>query len=382
MNKEEKYSPLLYLAALGAGGIAVAFFAFINYTVDHTPGLVNVSQLNEVALTGVKAWIYQGFEWGMIIFTIIHLVLSLWLLPGLIRFVLSKNFKDFINDPLRNSAIVAPLISLTMTINVFLAAVRYFVPYLYENLQSFMLPGLIGWGVVYAVVMILEIWLLQISFAKGFDITKINFGWLLHPFVLGMVTVTGTGIAALSKDYNIATVAAFMTFVSGTMGLFLLLVKLVSVFKSHFAAPGLPDKKFLPSFLIVVPNVTLYAISSYRLAHYFAKHHEAHAHIYEQVTMTAAWAFETWYMLFGLVLLADYFRKYFNKDFTVSQWGLVCPFVAYAVLGSFVYSLFLPYDFMFYFIVLVVVVTILLFINLLVKQLSCWGWNFKKVSCE
>ena len=68
---------------------------------------------------------------------------------------------------------------------------------------------------------------------KGFDIDKINFGWLLHPFALGMATVTLTGVAALSTNLVLAHIAAFMASISGTMGFFLLSVKLNAIFKNY-----------------------------------------------------------------------------------------------------------------------------------------------------
>lgn len=379
---DKKYSPLLYLSALGAGGIAVAFFAVINYTFDHGDGLANISQISLDNLFWWKYSIFRVFEIGMIVFSLIHLFLSLYLLPGLIRFVSRSEFKDFINDPLKNAVIVAPLISVIMSINVVLSVIRFFVPYLYDNLQQFMLPGLLAWGLVYVVVVAVEIWLLKISFTNGFDINKVNFGWLLHPFVLGMLTVTGTGIAAMAKDYGIATVATVMTIMSGSMGLFLLIVKMVTLFKSHFAANGLPEKQFLPSFLIVIPNITLYAISFFRLAHYFERHQGAHLHTFQQVVVLFAWLFESWYLIFGLVLLIEYFKKYFNRDFTVSQWGLVCPFVAYVVLGAFVYKMFLPYQLVFGFLLLMFLVTLWLFVNLMRKQFICWKGNSKIINCE
>ncbi len=379
---KKQYSPLLYLSALGAGGIAVMFFAVINYTFDHGEGLANVSQVSLENLDWWKYWVFCGFEVGMVVFSLIHLFLSLYLLPGLIRFVRHENFKDFINDPLKNAAIVAPLISIVMSINVMLSVVRFFVPYLYDNLQQFMLPGLLAWGLLYLLIMLVEILLLKISFTNGFDIGKINFGWLLHPFVLGMLTVTGTGIAAMAKDYDIATIAMVLTIVSGSMGLFLLLVKTITLFTSHFAATGLPEKQFLPSLLIVIPNITLYAISFFRLAHYFERHHEAHIHTFQQVVVLTAWAFETWYLIFGLVLLVDYFKKYFRKDFTISQWGLVCPFVAYVVLGAFVYKMILGYDFVFVYLLIFLLITLWLFFNLLVKQTACWGQKTSYFNCE
>ena len=138
----------------------------------------------------------------------------------------------------------------------------------------------------------------------------------------------------------------------------------------------------MPSLLIVIPNITLYAISFFRLAHYFERHHEAHIHTFQQVVVLTAWAFETWYLIFGLVLLVDYFKKYFRKDFTISQWGLVCPFVAYVVLGTFVYKMIIGYDFVFVYLLIFLLITLWLFFNLLVKQTACWGQKTSYFICE
>ena len=231
-----------------------------------------------------------------------------------------------------------------------------------------MLPGLVTWIVLWIALMFVEIKLLKILFTKGFDINKINFGWLLHPFALSMLSVTGAGIAALAQNKDIADTAFFMLLISTSMGLFLLSVKLIAVFKSHFIADGLPDKQFLPSFLIVIPNITLFAITFFRIGHYLEHQYEAHLHTYFMIIMTAALAFETWYMMFGLFLLHDYFKKHFRSEFHVSQWGLVCPFVAYSVLSTFVYNVFVQNIFFLILPLAVLAITVVLFFTLLYKQ--------------
>jgi len=85
-----------------------------------------------------------------------------------------------------------------------------------------------------------------------------------------MVTVVGAGIAALAKDSIVANTAAFLTIISLTWGLFLFVTKLITLFQKHFADKnGLPSKYAMPGFLTVIPNITLYSISLFRLAHYF-----------------------------------------------------------------------------------------------------------------
>lgn len=261
-----------------------------------------------------------------------------------------------------------------MTMNVFIAPVRFFVLPMANSLQAMMLPALIGWSIIWVLLLRMEIKLLTISFEKSFDVNKINFGWLLHPFALGMVTVIGTGFAAMAKSPGIAHTAAFMSLVSGSMGLFLLVVKLISLFKSHFAAEGMPEKQFLPSFLIIVPNITLYGISFFRMGHYFEHHWQAHAGVYFAIVITTAFAFETWYMLFGLSLLRNYIKKhFFKKEFYVTQWGLICPFVAYAVLAGFLYNAFIPNPLTYGVVVVTMAFAVVLFGILMYRQLTCAG---------
>ncbi len=365
----KKFTPLYFLASLGAGGIAVVPFAFFNYSVSHAAGLITQSQMPYVGASLWQFFLFRGAEISMILFTAIHIILTAFFLIQLLIWIKNKRaFHEFIQDPLKNSAILAPFISITMTMNVFIGPVRYFIPQIADNLQSFMLPALIGWSVIWIALLWTEIKLLTISFTNEFDVSKIHFGWLLHPFALGMVTVTGTGIAALAKNPEIAHTAAFMSLISGSMGLFLLTVKLVSLFKSHFAMRGLPEKQFLPSFLIVVPNLTLYAISFFRFGHYLEQHQNAEMGAYFLIVTTTFFAFEIWYMLFGLSLLSEYLKKDFFKEFYPSQWGLICPLVAFAVLGSFVYAAFIPTPFLYFTIIITFIITVVMFFSLLYKH--------------
>lgn len=369
-NKIEKFSPLAFLSSLGAGGLAVAFFALINYSLPHGKGLITYAQTHEL-LTGAWLAVYSFLEIGMALFILLHLFLTVYLLRILLAWFKAGKYQEFIKSPLSHSGIMAPLISLTMTMNVFIGAVRYFTPWMSNNFQSIMLPGLLTWLLLWSLTMYMALKLMKIAFTKGFDVNQVNFGWLLQPMTLGMVTVTGAGIVALSADKTIADIAAFFLLVSGSMGLFLLLVKMTAIFKSHFQNEGLPEKQFLPSLLIVVPNITIYAIAFFRFGHYLEHHYNAHLGNYFMVLMTAAFAFETWYLLFGITLLKDYFSKHVRREFHVSQWGLICPFVAYSVLGAFVYNLFLPYTPFLLFIIGVITFTVALYVFLLSKQFSC-----------
>lgn len=369
-NKSTGFTPMAFLASLGAGGITVSFFAFINYTVEHGKGLMTYTKTQEL-VNGPILYLYNFFEIGMFLFMLVHFGLSVYFFTKLFKWLKTGAYKEMIQDPLTNTAILAPFISLIMSFNVVIAAVRYFVPAVQANFQAIMLPALIVWGIVWLALMWTEINLLKISFTKGFDINKIHFGWLLHPFALAMASVTGAGIAAMAQNKAVADVAAFMLVISASMGAFLLVVKSVALFKSHFASEGLPAKQFLPSLLIVIPNITLFAITAFRMGHYLEHHYNANLGPYFMIVTTTAFAFELWYMGFGLLMLKDYIKKNLFNEFHLSQWGLVCPFVAIAVLGSFVYTTFSSNLLLFWFIIATIIATSGVYFYLLGKQFIC-----------
>lgn len=339
--KTTNFNPLTFLAALGAGGIAVAPFVFFQYVMPHGKGLITYQELMSAGHGAGAAAFFYGLMAVMVIFTLVHLILTATLFSRLAKFMKTPEYRILKHDPLKNSALLAPFVSVAMTMNVFIGVIRFFIPALQSNFQSLMLPALMLWAVIWLFLMRTEVRLLKISFTKDFDVSKISFGWLLHPFALAMVTVTGTGIAAMAKNPDIAHAAAFMSMVSGMMGAFLFTVKIISVFTSHFHQAGVPERQFLPSFLIVVPIVTLFAISLFRLGHYFEHQFHFHLDAFFTIVVVAPFAFQTWYFLFGLSMLKDYFKKdIFKREYYVSLWAFICPFVGYAVLGSFVYKFF------------------------------------------
>lgn len=364
-----KFSPLFFLASLGAGGIAILPFVIMQYTTTHGPGLVTMAQIASMGYTGFSAAYFTSLEVIMAIFAVLHFVLTGWFTVNAIKWIKNGHLKGLLKDPLNNATVLAPFISILMTMNLFIGPIRYFFPLLSDNFQSLFLPAMIFWSMLFVVIILLEVYLLGVSFKKGFDIDKINFGWLLHPFLLGMLTVIGTGLAAMSKNAEIAHTAAFMSLISGSMGVFLLLVKMIMLFKNHFAASNLPEKHFLPSFLIVIPNITLFAISAFRLGHYLEFHHHFHLDAYFYIVIGVSFAFEIWYMLFGISLLVNYFRQNHFKEYYITQWGLICPFVAFITLGSFAYKVVAPSSLLYGVMIAALVVTIIFFVELLIKHL-------------
>jgi tellurite resistance protein TehA-like permease len=263
-----------------------------------------------------------------------------------------------------------------MTMNTFLAGIRFFIPTLAENIQKFMAPAFAVWIVIWVTLIMTVLKLLKIAFSKDFDVRKISFGWLLYPFALSMLAVTGTGFAAIATSPHIAHAAALLSLVPFTMAALLFLVKIVTIFSNHFQADNLPEKQFMPSFLSVIPIVTLMSISLFRLGHYLHNQFSFHMDSFFFWVVVGAYAFEIWYLMFGLTMMKSYFQNnFFKREYYLSQWALVCPFVAFAVLGAFTYNAFVPSQL---FVVLSTgstVVAIGIFAKLLYRHLLCKSQN-------
>lgn len=380
--ESKNFNPLVFLASLGAGGIAIMPFVLFQYTLNHGAGLITRNQLWSNNFLGLSKFYYLSLEGIMIAFTLLHLLLTVYLVTKLVKWVGSKEQKELIENPLSNATILAPFISILMTLNVFIGPVRYFIPWMQTNFQAMFLPAMIFWSIIFIFLISLEIRLLGISFRKGFDIDKISFGWLLHPFALGMLSVVGTGIAAMSKNANIANLAAFMSLIAISMGLFLLGVKMVLIFRKHFSDKSLPEKQFLPSFLIVIPNLTLYGISLFRLGHFLESTKGFHLDSYFYIVIGIFFAFEIWYMLFGLNLLKDYFKNHHFKDFYLTQWGFICSLVAFVVLGAFAYNVVLTSPVLYWILAITLFITVGLYAELFIKHIKCSKSKKHSLNCE
>ncbi|MDA3971239.1 MAG: hypothetical protein PF442_07800 [Desulfobulbaceae bacterium] len=348
----EKFNMLWFIMALGFGGTSVAGFAFLNNTLPRNPpmkGMLYLDKINEYADTagGMYPGLAGYMNIHMVVFGLIHIaaLFAVTVLYITWRRRHPEKFQELLADTYRNSVLITPVLAYGMAFNVFLVLGYVFSDWMRINVQLLMPYASGVYGLLWLWTMATAIRLQAIALEKGFNVEKMHFGWLLIPFALAMTTVTGTGIAYLAHG-ALADSVFFLSIISFTMALFLLMVKLFSLFKSHYAT-GMPDKiEFLPSFFVVVPIITLLTITLLRYGYYFQ--HKFHVQLPEAtfaLVVTVGFGLMTWYMALGLFMLRDYFRKYlFSIEyFDESQWGLICPMVAYGVLCTFVYKHALAY---------------------------------------
>jgi len=325
MTSNIKFNPLIFQASLAAGGVALMPFNYLQFAVPHGKGLIKLSDIAWNGLTGVQSALYFPLVAIMMIFTIIHFLLTFIFLKGLVSWFRNKKEVDsFISDPYKNVGIFAIIASLSMSANVFWAPVGFFVPQVSANLQALMLPSLIFFGILWVALLKLEFRVIKIWLTDSVDISKFNFIWLLDVFAFGLVNLTGTGIAAMSGNAQIAGIAAFGSLFTLSIGFFLLIIKMVYLIYIQIRKGTLPDKPILPAYFLVIPIICLYGLSFYRIA--------AYLQTYFSIDVTGIWFFIINFSyvmaiawgVFSVYLLSDYLKNHFAKsNFSPPQWGMV-----------------------------------------------------------
>jgi len=368
--KLKNFSPILFLSSLGAGGISIMGFAFLQYTflpffIKNPQGLISLAQIPHGKLSIFNEILFRFLEVKMVIFAILHFVLTAIFIFQFFHWNKNSRYQFFI-DPLKNSAFLAIPLSIFMSMNVAIGPIRFFIPTFAKNLQTLMPMAFVFWIILLIVFLWLQIKILHLSFITKFNADKISFGNLLHSFSLLMAAVVGAGIAAMSNNPQIAKIAFLLASIPFSAGIFLFFIKITSVFRNHFGEKDFAEK-FLPSILIVIPNLTLMAISIFRFGHFFEKKFNAHLIAFFPAVLVIFFGLSVWYLLFGFTLLKKNFCFEVCQKFTPQNWGLICPIVAFGVLSSFIFSFF-PFAFLKLIIIIFIFIAIFLFFKFLKEQ--------------
>jgi hypothetical protein len=321
-----KFTPLKFQIPLAAGGIALMAFNYLQFAVPHDKGLVRLSDIAWGGLSPAQTGLYFPLIAIMLVFSGINMVYTAVYLKQLGKWLFDKaEYQDFINSPPTKSiGIFAPVGSLSMTANVILAPLAFFVPLLSSSLQAMMLPGLIFFGLLWLALFRLEFKLLKTWLSHPLDPAKLNFIWLTDVFAFGLVSLTGSGIAALCDSREIASMAAIASFFTLGFGFLLLVAKLAYLIYHQIKAQKLPDKPILPAYFILIPITCLYGFSFHRIMVYLQTYFSFDLSLLSFFVMTFSYVCTISWGGFCLYLLSNYFKDHFLKcDFAPTQWGIV-----------------------------------------------------------
>lgn len=301
-------------------------FSYLQFAVPHGNGLIKLSDIPWASLTAMQTSLYVPLIGIMLVFTIINLLSIVVFLKDLIQWLGDKQeYKEFMSGPPTKAiGIFVPIASLSMTMNVILAPLAFFIPNLSANIQLLMLPGLIIFGFLLLMLFKLEFTFLKTWLSQPLDVTKLNFVWLLDVFAFGLVNLTGAGIASMASNRDIASIAAFASLLALSMGSFLLVIKLAYLIYLQMKSSKLPDSAVQPAFFLVVPITCLFGISYYKIMLHLQTWFSFDIKVASFFFITFSYVITIGWALFTLYLLTDYYKNYFYKsEYFPTQWAMV-----------------------------------------------------------
>lgn len=267
-----KFTPLKFQGTLAAAGVALMPYIFLKINIFKSEEEIFLSKLSLLSNSPLEYATALFLIAVMGLFIIIHFTLTAFFLKELFAWLLKPNdFKELIGNPLANSALFSPLISLPMTMVVFFGPVSFFVPQLTENMQSLMLPAFIIFCFLWVILISLEIKAAKIFFTETVQHEKLNFGWLLDVLALGAVSLFGSSITNYANSNLISSSVAFMVMIALLVGIAVFAMKVTILFYQQIKSRVKPGIKILPAYFLVIPPMCLLGFSFYKLLGYASK---------------------------------------------------------------------------------------------------------------
>lgn len=337
----ERYSPLYFLASLGAGGLAVSFFMYPFFMIRHPDNPMLTFDHAWPLLTGDNL-VASGLlvlDMAVIAFlAFLHFRLLAWNLREYALFKRTTAYRDFCVSNAEISLMTIPL-TLAMSVNVVFVLGALFVPNLWSVVE-WLFPGAI---LAFLAIGIYAMRILVSYFARvlsegGIDFASNNsLAPMIAIFALAMISVGLAAPAAMSHVRGIQAISILLSLFFFSVAILLFVIKLVAGFQAMMEH-GI-DGQASPSLWIVVPIVTLLGITWIRLSHGLSHGFEvpnspASLFVIAAVLLSVQ-------ILFGLIGWAvmrrlGYFRDYvFGDKGNAGTFALICPGVAIFVFGFF-----------------------------------------------
>ena len=338
----DTYSPLYFLASLGAGGLAVTFCMYLMFWVPHpgqpVPVFEDILKAFQDGSVFMQAAIIVAVT-GIAGFVFLNVKALVWNLRQLSAFKKTDTYTKLINSNGETQLLAMPL-ALAMSVNAGFIVGLVFVPGLWGVVEYLFPLALIAFALI-GVIAFRQIgdFLGRVLSEGGvFDVTANNsFAQLLPAFALAMVAVGLSSPAAMSTVPATVGISLVLSVVVGTIAALYALVAAIVAFNSmlhHGTA-----KESAPTLMVVVPILTILGIMMMRQEHGLHTTFEAHAGRADTLLMTTAiLAIQGVFASLGLLVLrrqkyADAFLK--GDKNSAGSYALVCPGVALSVMTHF-----------------------------------------------
>jgi len=338
----DTWSPLYFLASLGAGGLAVTFFMFLMFWVPH-PGqpvpvfediLAAFSQGSMALQTAIIVAVT-----GIAGFAFLNIKMLIWNLARLAEFKKTDAYTKLMGSNGETQFLAMPL-ALAMTVNAGFILGLVFVPGLWSVVEYLFPMAMIAFGLIaYLAFHRIGGFLGRVLSEGGvFDVTANNsFAQLLPAFALSMTAVGMSAPAAMSTVPTTVGISLVLSIVLGAIAALYALVAAIVAFNSmlhHGTA-----KESAPTLMVVVPILTILGIMTMRQEHGLHTTFEAHGGMADNLLLTTMiLAIQGVFLALGLLVLkrqkyADAYLR--GAGNSAGSYALVCPGVALSVMLHF-----------------------------------------------
>lgn len=336
----KNFNPLIFLKALWAGWLAVAFFMYMMFMTPHAGPVPTFDTLITFFQTGnVNYMILISLATIWVIFFLIkHFATLIKELKNYAKFKKTEEFTKLKNSNSEVTLMTIPL-TLAMSMNVAFIAMILFIPGLW-NVIEYIFPIAL---LVFLAIGIFGLKIYGEYFAR--IMTKGNFeteennnlSQMIAAFAFAMVWVGFAWPAAMSSTVTTSVIAMVLSTFFLTITMVLVLIKMLVGFKSMFKK-GI-NVEWSPSLWMIIPILTLLGISLVRQRH--GLDHTLHAEISTMSNLTLVTIITSVQLVFGylgyrVMRMNNYFKDFIKgAKKSVGSYALICPGVALTVFGFF-----------------------------------------------
>jgi hypothetical protein len=337
----DTWSPLYFLASVGAGGLVVTFFMAFMFWVPHggqtVPVFEDIAAALQTASPAFAATLAVA-ALGIAVFGAMNLYLLVWNLRRVGAFQASDRGEKARLSNAQTQMMAMPL-ALAMSVNVAFILGLVFVPGLWSVIE-YLFPAALLAFLAIGVLALRQLgsFFGRVIGAGGFDCKANNsFAQLLPAFSLAMVGVGLSAPAALTSSATVAGLSiALSTFF--LMSAVLLAVVAVILGLRSMLENGVAVEQ-APTLLILLPLMTVLGILILRQNHGLGVHFGSHGTSGDMlVLLSRILAVELGFGLFGLTVLraTGYLRRFVTgSEVSVGSYALICPGVALSVMLHF-----------------------------------------------
>ena len=339
---DQSYSPLYFLASLGAGGLAVTFFMYLMFWVPHpgqpVPVFEDLMAVLANGSTPMKAAVVIAMV-GIAFFVFLNVKMLIWNFAVLSRFKHTEDYEKLRQSNAETTLLAGPLAT-AMTINGGFIVGLVFVPQLWSVVEYLFPAAMIAFLLVGLWAFRLIGHFLGRVLAEGgaFDMTAHNsFAQLLPAFALSMVAVGLSAPAAMSGNTLVVGTSLVLSTFFGITAMLYAAYASVTAFSAMLMHGTARESG--PTLMVIVPLLTVLGIMMLRQNHGLHTAFEVHGSPAETLIMLARiLTIQIVFSLLGLLVMTrqKYFSDFvFGSKLSPGSYALVCPGVALSVMLHF-----------------------------------------------